>query len=237
MRTFLLRCLLLLPAAAPAADHTFIGYARDIGTGQLLYVETHAIRGGGTPAEERVVLYRREETSPPFARKWLRYADDRSRPSFEFADERSGYSESVERSGSDLRVRSRAGAQARERSALLRVSDVAVIDAGFDEFVRARWTELQRGEALDAPFLVPSRLDAVKFRIRKVGETRLDGSVVSQIRLSLAGPLGWFVPDLDVSYRNADRRLVRYRGLTNIRDADGRLLTAQIDFPDPAATR
>jgi hypothetical protein len=233
MRALLLLCS-WLPVWASAADYTFTGYARDLDTGQLLYVETHAVTAAGTPAEQRVVSYRRDEASAPFARKRLVYGDDRARPSFEFADERSGFFESVERSGADLRVRSRAGAAVRERSALLRARDVAVIDAGFDEFVRAHWMQLQRGESLDAPFLVPSRLGAVTFRVRKVGEARIDDAVVSRIRLSLAGPVGWFLPDLDVSYRNADRRLLRYRGLTNIRDADGKLLSAQIDFPDSA---
>ena len=82
---------------------------------------------------------------------------------------------------------------------------------------------------------MPSRLERVNFRVRKVGAG--DASrreTPSVIRLSLAGPLGWFLPDIDVSYRKRDRRLLRYRGLTNIRDAQGKMLTAQIDFPDAA---
>jgi hypothetical protein len=39
-----------------------------------------------------------------------------------------------------------------------------------------------------------------------------------------------------VSYRKRDRRLMRYRGITNIRDARGEMIAAQIDFPNDVRT-
>jgi hypothetical protein len=221
-------------AAASASDYSFTGYARDPASGELLYVESHAVRAGGTAGEERVVLYRPSERAQPFARKTLAYGSDRVRPSFEFVDQRSGFAESVAREARDIVISARPGAQAATRTARLAEASVAVIDAGFDEFVRAHWTRLQRGESLTTPFLVPSQLGAVSFRLRKTGEARIGDDEASVIRLSLAGPLGWFLSDIDISYRNRDARLLRYRGLTNIRDARGELITAQIDFPDEA---
>jgi hypothetical protein len=227
-------CFLLPAAIASAADYTFSGFAHDRDSGELLYVETHSVCASDTLDEQRVVLYRRDEHAAPFARKTLSYRSDRQRPSFDFSDLRSGVAESVTRESRGFWVTTRTGAQAKPRSTLIADSDVAVIDAGFDEFVRAYWAELQRGESLDAQFLVPSRLDAVQFRVRKVDQARIAGDEASVIRLALAGPLGWFLPDIEVSYRNRDGRLLRYRGLTNIRDAAGKLLEAQIDFPDSA---
>jgi hypothetical protein len=122
------------------------------------------------------------------------------------------------------------------RAEPLAAASPLVADAGFDEFVREHWDSLERGTVSKVPFVVPSLQQSVNFRVRKVDETRLDGDVASVIRLSLAGPLGWFVPDIDVSYRKHDRRLLRYRGTTNIRDTAGELLKAQIDFPDTART-
>lgn len=234
MRAFVLLCL--LPLSASATEYSFSGYARHPDTGALLYIETHQVRGGGTPGETRQVSYRRDENSPPFALKSLRYGAERERPEFEFSDQRSGFAESVRRDARGFRVTSRAGAKGRLRSAALDETDVAVIDAGFDEFVRNRWDALQAGESIDARFLVPSRLDAVEFRLRRTGAASIDGEPVTVIRLSLASPLGWFLPDIEVSYRDRDRRLMRYRGLTNIRDARGGLLAAQIDFPDAGVT-
>jgi hypothetical protein len=51
------------------------------------------------------------------------------------------------------------------------------------------------------------------------------------IRLNLSGVIGWFLPYIEVSYRKSDQVLVRYEGLTNIRDAEGANLVARIEFP------
>jgi hypothetical protein len=222
--------LLCAPLAAPAADLTFSGRARDLETGALLYVESHAVSGSGGPRETRVVSYLCTNGAT-FARKTLDFGDAREAPAFALDDARSGMSEGLERDGRGLNV------YTRERGAALRskpLGNVAgmVADAGFDEFVRARWDALETGNALVVPFLVPSRLDTVKFRVRKTGETTIGGEAANVFRLSVASPLGWFLPDIDVSYRKGDRRLLRYRGITNLRDGEGAMIAAQIDFSD-----
>ena len=230
----LLFALLALFAAAQANDRSFTGYARALDTGALLYVESHFVADAGKALEKRVVLYRCTANSTPFARKQLDYGGVRTTPSFAFDDARSGFAEGFIHAARDSSVFARAGADAPLRTGFIGHQDTLVVDAGFDEFVLAHWDSLARGASMKVVFLVPSLLEAVSFRLRKVDEDRIDGEVASVIRLSLAGPLGWFLPDIDVSYRQRDRRLMRYRGLTNIRDAAGKLLAAQIDFPDSA---
>ena len=233
-RLTLTLCLLLsLSAASAAADLTFTGYARHPDTGALLYVETHAVKNAGSAGEQRVVLYRTSPDAIPFARKHLVYGAARSRPGLEFEDKRSGFAESF--IARDSRVSARRGDGADTRSKPVTDRNL-VVDAGFDEFVRENWQALQRGDALIAPFLVPSRLTTYDFKVRKISSERIDGGDASVIRLSLSGALGWILPDLDVAYRDSDRRLLRYRGLTNIRDATGKLLEARIDFPDSGRT-
>jgi hypothetical protein len=229
----LLLILGLTGAGACAADATFEGYAREPDSGALLYVETHFVWDAGTPRESRIVLYRCARGRQPFARKELSYAQERSAPSFDFEDARSGFREGLRREAGVAFVSASAGADGPRRSARLDARAL-VADAGFDEFVRANWDALERGDVLLAPFLVPSRLDRVQFRVRKQSTAQVGGAEASVIRLSVAGPLGWFVADIDVVYRNQDRRLASYSGVTNIRDANGRTLTARIDFPDEA---
>lgn len=226
--------LFALAPAAHANDFTFTGYARSLDTGELLYIETHTIADAGGDRERRVVLYRCPANSQPFARKLLEYGSERTVPGFDFTDARSGFAEGLTRDSRGLTVFARAGAQAPVVAEPLGSPGELVADAGFDEFVRERWDSLERGTVSKVSFVVPTLSDSVAFRVRKVDETDIDGDVASVIRLSLAGPLGWFLPDIDVSYRKRDRRLMRYRGTTNIRDAAGELLKAQIDFPDTA---
>ncbi len=229
MRTSILAAGFLLAGNVFAADGVFTGYARDLDTNALLYVESHAVANAGTARETRVVMYQCADGSP-FARKELTYAGDRSAPAFRFEDARSGYADGLTRDAQGLEVFERSGKGAPLRRERVDGKEL-VADAGFDEFVRAHWNELESGKAVDAPFLVPSRLDSMPFRVRKVGEAQIGDDTVSVIRLSLAGLLRFFLPDIDVSYRKRDRALMRYRGTTNIRDASGKLLVAQIDFP------
>jgi hypothetical protein len=223
-----------MAASALAEDYSFTGYARSLDTGELLYVESHAVSEGGGARERRVVLYRCDPDSVPFARKQLAYSATRTMPEFTLEDARSGFAEGFERAAHGPTVFARSGPRAPTRSGVIRLSSGLVVDAGFDDFVREQWDSLESGATRKVPFLVPSLLDSVDFRIRKVAYVTIDGDPASVIRLAIAGPLGWLLPDIEVSYRKRDRRLMRYRGLTNIRDAGGELLKAQIDFPDAA---
>jgi len=222
---------LLLVAAASAEDRVFTGYARDIKSGALLYVESHFISAAGTAAERRVVLYRCANGSDAFARKELQYGTVREEPTFTFVDARSGYTEGLRRGPGGFEVFQQASSSAALRTASV-PDDVAIVsDAGFDEFVRRHWDELQSGKTVRFPFLVPSLLDFLTFKVKKQGETNIEDSASSVIRLNLSGVLGWFLPYIEVSYRQSDRVLMRYTGLTNIRDLEGENLVALISFP------
>ncbi len=222
-------CGLVVDAAA--TDRLFNGYARHLETGALLYVESHAVRGFGTSAEQRVVQYQCASGAATFARKQLDYAGNRTEPLFRLEDARTGYLEGLRRSGDGLEVFQRSGAQAPLKRRAVPESAAIVSDAGFDEFVRLHWDDLEANRAVKFRFLVPSRLDSMTFKVRKQGDDAIEGTPVSVIRLNLSGFLGWFLPYIEVSYRKSDRVLMRYKGLTNLRDETGRNMTVQIDFP------
>jgi hypothetical protein len=214
-----------------AADQVFTGYARDLESKRLLYIESHFVRGAGTVGEQRVVLYRCPSGTDSFARKELEYGAAREEPQFTLLDARSGYTEGLRRTAQGLEVFQRASATAQVRRAKVPANVAIVSDAGFDEFVRKHWAELEAGRTVRFPFLVPSRLDFLTFKVKKHNEETIEGAPASVIRLNLSGVLGWFLPYIEVSYRKSDRVLMRYKGLTNVRDTDGNNLIAQIDFP------
>ncbi|MDW8478758.1 MAG: hypothetical protein RML12_01280 [Xanthomonadales bacterium] len=185
----------------------------------------------------RLVLYRCPGGAP-FARKELRYERPLA-PWFELEDRRLGYREGLRPSPGGAEVFVEKAWLERRRRAAIAVDDELVADAGFDEFVRRRWEALDRGERLRLRFLVPSRLAAAEFTVRRVGSEPLpDGEPASRLRLELSGLLGWLAPPIEVLYRDRDRWLLRYEGFTNIRDLRGRNLAARIEFdaaPRPSA--
>jgi len=219
-----------LPASAAYREE--IGLATDLDSGQALYREQHLLRASpqGGPLE-RLVVYRCVDGTP-FARKRVDYREAPAAPSFQFEDVRSGYREGVSRTGAAARVfvdRPDAPAQ---QAPLPRGNLVA--DAGFDQWVRREWPRLTAGESVPMAFLVPSRLTSYDFKVYEVdgGDADRDGD--RRFRLRLGGLLGWFAPHIDVVYAERDQRLLRFEGLSNLRDDAGDdPLKVRIEFPEP----
>lgn len=225
--------LILFALAAPASALEGIAYsgeARALEGDALLYSEHHVVRQEDGAPRERYVLYRCP-SGEAFARKHVRYGEPPYAPQFENQDARFGYLEGFSRGkiAGEVFFR-RSSGQEREQDAIP-LGESLVVDAGFDEFVRAKWPLLQEGKSVPLRFLVPSRLSAYGFKVRKTGEEELFGETVSNYQLALSGLLGWFADEIDVSYRNSDRRLMRFAGLSNIRKSPDENLLVRISFP------
>ena len=220
------------PAGAQAAAsplHFIEGIARAPGDGRLLYREHHWTRHEGARLVERLVLYRCAAGNA-FARKHLDYRGSAIAPAFTLEDARTGYREGLRRdAGAALFVRRGVGEP--ERSAPLRAS-TAVVDAGFDEFVRVRWDALASGRTVPIEFALPARLRSYRFALSRVGAERIAGEPAWRFRLRLTGVLGWIAPEVDVAYSRRTRRLLRFEGLSNLRAPGGdSQWLARIDFP------
>ncbi|MCG6116866.1 MAG: hypothetical protein MEQ07_01555 [Aquimonas sp.] len=231
MLTPLLLGLLALPFGASGSAsglQSYSGQAVDLRRAQPLYDEQHFVRTLDGQPTERMVVYRCNDGSA-FARKQVDYGSDPFAPSFELVDARLDYREGLRRSGTGLVTFAGSGAGARE--AAIEGASSLVADSGFDRFVQAHWQRLQAGDTVEIDFLVPSRGEALSFRLRKQESLQLEGVAASRIRLSLSGFLSLFAPNIDVIYRDSDQWLLRFEGLTNIRESVGRNLVARIDFP------
>lgn len=223
--------LLTLSTASVASElRAFIGEARAIDGGKLIYEEHHLVRYAGEAPGERLVMYRCPD-GQAFARKRIDYGQPLFAPTFRLDDVRFGYAEGYAAGAPRGEAFVQAGSDRGERREAVKAGTALVVDAGFDEFVRARWDELQRGDSVRLEFLVPSRLAAYRFSVRKVRSQEIFGEPASVFQLALSGVLGWFADAIDVAYRDSDQRLMRFEGLTNIRATLDSNHVARIDFP------
>ncbi len=222
----LVATLLAVPAVGSAVQiRAYVGEAR-APDGALIYEEHHLVRFDGEQPAERLVTYRCTD-GQAFARKQVDYGDPLFAPSFRLDDHRFGYVEGF----ADGAAFVRAGSAADEEREAIKAGAALVVDAGFDEFVREHWDELQEGKAVPLEFLVPSRLSSYKFKLRKVRPEDMFGTPTSVFELAVSGLLGWFADPLEVGYRDSDRRLMHFKGLTNIRKTLDSNIVAQIRFP------
>jgi hypothetical protein len=73
------------------------------------------------------------------------------------------------------------------------------------------------------------------FSVQRKGETAISGEPAWLFELRLDGWLGVFAPKIEVAYGKDSRRLLRFQGLSNLRDDRGEeSLVARIDFETPS---
>jgi hypothetical protein len=222
-----------LAGGAKASEEywTYFGVAAAQRSGQLLYGESHVLHYHDDQLAERVVLYTCPDGTP-FARKSSAYANLLA-PDFLFEDRTNGVREGVragDRPGSPRTVFFRGPDGKSEKSAPLPVLTDLVIDSGFDEFVRRNWGALLSTGSVPLQFLVPSRLEAMSFQLQHVRKGMEDGVPTEVFRLKPQGIVGWIAPSIDVSYSEREHLLVRYEGMSNLRDKGGENLRIDITF-------
>jgi len=229
----LAQCPLPCVAAAPPTDAdsylSYSGTATLRHTSTFLYGERHVLHWHAGRLVERVVLYTCRDGSA-FARKSVSYVDPLA-PDFLLEDAANGLSEGIRTGAGGRTVFFRASPADAEISGAVPPVAGLVADAGFDEFVRENWQQLLTNAPLQIRFLVPSRLKDYAFQAQRLRSETVDGTPTELFRLRLAGFWGLFLSSIDVYYSSAERQLVRYDGLSDLRDAAGDNFKAQIDFP------
>lgn len=214
---------LLAPLHARATLLAVDGDARSPDRARLLYRESHLIRQDGDRPLERLVLYRCPD-GRAFARKRIDYRTSALAPEFEMVDAR-GHREGLRRQGGRILVWSGDDAP----RALSPPGGPLVADAGFDEYLRRHWTTATSGKPQVIAFAVPSYGRSLSFKVR--GQRARDAAGPHRFELRLDGLLGRLAPPIQVEY-DEQRRLRRFIGLTNIRDARGDQIEAEIVFAD-----
>jgi hypothetical protein len=233
----MLCALALLATGAPAMGAVeeyveYTGAASGRHKPDFLYVEHHIMLISDGRLAERTVLYTCANGAP-FARKKVNYVQAAA-PDFDFDDASNGMQEGVRSEGTARSMFFRASATDAEKTAPLPPAPGLVVDAGFDAFIQAHWSELMRDSAVPLRFLVPSRLQAMSFEVEHLHADRFDDRPTEVFRMKLSGILGLIFSGIDVAYDAADHRLVQYEGLSDLRDAAGDNLQANIVFPADA---
>ena len=229
MRPLLGLCVLALcglVSTVEARTVEFKGLAYDLKTGKLLYTEIHReVWAAGAPRSSRVSYV--DPAGKVFARKQVDFAPGRLSPNFRMVDTRVGMEESATRRGGKIEVFGRVRAGRPDKRASLPAANPPVIDVGFHYFILNNWRRLLSGERVSFLFLVPLRAGPYRFHIRKVAT---DAKTVT-LRMSIANPaLALIASHVDVIYAKASRRILEYRGISNVKRAGSGNYRARIVY-------
>lgn len=211
-------------AAVPALGaKSWTGDAYLIDGGSLAYRETHYLLDN-----EHLVIYSCPD-GRLFARKTIREVGNAQAPDFSLRDARRGYREGVRGADGTRQVFVERAPDQAEKSAPLDLPPGGVIDAGFDAYVQRHWGALAHGDTLRFRFLVPSKRAFYAFDLSRV-DAASDAAHLT-LRLALGAWYAFLAPHIDVTYDRHTRRLLRFTGISNIRDAKLKNLDVRIEFP------
>lgn len=212
-----------------AAAERYIGLAFAKGTEKLAYREVHWLFEE-SGVRERLVLYECPG-GQPFARKLVRNSPSAVAPDFDFEDARDGYREGVRTHGVLREAYMQEQRQAPMQQRTLSAPSGAVVDAGFDAYVRSHWRELATGAQLSIPFLVPSHFAFMEFKLSDAHEGQLNGKPVTRLRMRLGTWYAFAAPLIDLAYEPDGSWLLQFEGPGSIRGSNGQNQEVRIVFP------
>lgn len=217
--------LLLFASLVSAAD--LVGEATLIDSGKAVYTERHQITTGNDGRNRRI---RSEYTRPSgevFATKVTDFSKNPLLPDVVFEDRRFGLKEELilEDKGKTLLIRrNQTGAKTEETRLQTRPDMVA--GQGFDNFLKIHFDDLQSKER-PISFVVPPKMDF--FRFDAIALPTESERVRFRLRAS-SFLLRLFADSIEVEYDRDTRRLLTYRGLSNLDSDDGKAQSVLIRY-------
>ncbi len=213
----LLALILALPAAS-AAPLEFRGTARSLEDGQVLYTELHTVTIDERGFNKKVETRYYDPSGKPIAQLRSDFTRHPFVPDAEFEDYRFQRKESMFTTPDGKRILMRveeSGKLVAEEKHDLRGGMAA--GQGFDNFIKSRFTEITpQGVPLRFGVMAKADFFAFKaFRADATPERVRFGIKLDSLFLRL------FADELKVEYAPESRRLLSYRGLSNLRSAKG----------------
>lgn len=207
-RRFLLLVLLGIFSPLVLADTlalpTVIGSAYDRETGHLLYVEHHFC----PESRQSCMVQYRDSYGELIAQKKLDYSLNPYAPKLTLTDYRRDYQVQVAQSGSEN----------------------LVVDAGFDNYVRSIWEELDTGKPVRFPFLVAGFDKPFNMRATRVNPQACSPEELClEIKLD-SWLLGMLASPIQLSYVRESRKLLRFSGVSNLKGTNGETLVVDIHY-------
>jgi len=222
--------LLGIGASDVSSDRTYRGVALDLQKEVPLYVEEHEERYRAGERTFLLTVYRGAE-GRMIARRTADFSRSTLVPDFQTEDFRSGYLEGAERVAGGVRLYWRKSADDPIEERIVDIPSPAVVDAGFNNFVQEQWNALMKGEELQIHFGIPSSLDYYRFRIYKDEAILYEGRPAAVVLCEIDNFfIRLFVSPIVLVYDVETRRLVSYKGISNISDEQGNNHRVRIEY-------
>lgn len=228
MKFFLMVVMSLTPAFE--RQQSYVGKAVELNGTLALYAEEHEeFYADGRRIRLNTVF--RDQANEVIATRVVDFSQNSFLPDFQLEDKRTGYVEGSEMVNGGVRLFVRRNKRELFEEKIISVEDPTVIDAGFNNFIQARWDSLMTGRKLYVNFGVPSRLDSYGFRVYKEGESTVNGRRSVIVKCDIDNfIIRLFLDPIILTYDAETKRLVTYEGISNISNQKGENYFVKITY-------
>lgn len=195
----------------------YYGKAYDLKSNDLLYVDEYKeyITDNGSLAAQVTYRYPNGDI---IATKNVVYKHQLSSPGFEFHNQITGVLASVSANTSNITISYRPSFNDEFKMKTIDSEDNLVIDAGFHYFIQQHWTPLIQGITVPINYVSPSKQSIVALQAKKIGTELWENKETVLFSLEVRSPiLRIFVDNIVVRYDIRSKRLLTYKGLSNIK--------------------
>jgi len=149
-------------------------------------------------------------------------------PTYVFKDYRRGYEEGVRFRDGIYYIFNRDSERGEKEKALGDTQDVYSCQ-GWHYYVVNNLEDLDRDQSFTLKLIFPNKLRTYPFKIQKMGSS--DKTMNVRVRFDNRA-ISWLVPRLDLVYNKKDRKLLEFRGVSNIFDENDDLQDVRITYDE-----
>lgn len=228
----LLSLFLYLSAPSFAGPSVFNGVAIEAATKSTIYKENHEVEYDG-PLVKKVITTYTAPDGNEIAKLTSIFNGNSQLPNTEFVDRRNGYKEITTLKGNEYHITT-ISPKGKKKEGSLDVENNLVCGQGYHNFIIANMDSFKVGEKRELRFIIPSMRDYFTFDLTFLGPLNKDNPDEVTFRLDITNwILKMFADKIQVTYSKKDKVLLRYEGLTNLKNDKGDQYDAILTYTFP----
>ena len=215
-----------------AGPEVFKGVAIEAESKSTIYKEDHQVEYNGNLVKKVVTTY----TAPDgkeIARLTSIFNGNPQLPNTEFIDKRTGIKEITTLKGDEYHITT-ISSKGKKKEGSLDVKNNLVCGQGYHNFIIANMDSFKVGETRELRFIIPSMRDYFTFDLTYLGPLNKEKPDEVTFRLDITNwILKMFADKIQVTYSKKDKVLLRYEGLTNLKNDKGDQYDAILTYTFP----
>jgi hypothetical protein len=224
--------ILLLSFPLLGGPASFTGKATNPKDKKHLYSEVHSVEYKGELVQKVLTKYK-DPSGKVVAELLSTFKENHRLPDTIFTDKRNGYKEETKLDGNKYIITTTA-ANSRSKVRKLSVEDNLVCGQGYHNYIIKNINAFKLNETRTIKFVLPSMRDYFSFDLTYLGPLSKEKPDEVSFRLDITNfILKMFADKIQVTYSKKEKTLIRYQGLTNLKNAEGDQYDALINYSYP----